>query len=256
MTDGLGNSGMSRTFDHITGPTPVTVRDEAGCYVPSILPAGGVTMSPPTVRPTTSRPTATWPAQYLWGELSPTGSRNDALPNLSGTQPVRTYTIGFSVPDSDSARMLQDMAEVGGGEYLDAQSYQELYDSFDRIMTFIRSNAETSFRGITVQGDGLFTGNYVYQNSFQGVEDGHWFGNIKKFCLLPESNSNFDCLLEWDPAREDYVVNDAPLDLWSSQRGFATQTGGAGARLWDQLNPGMTAFDASVPSDPTAAATS
>lgn len=253
MTDGEGNSGESVLFDQVGTPgvVDVTVRDSGDCYIPSILgpvgiPQGGQTRCGFAVL---APPHADVAAQYLWGNVGGgSAPLHDALPLVDGVQPIRTYTIGFSVEDEGARMLLQHMAEVGGGEYLPAENYQQLYDAFERIMIFIGSNAEASFTGVTVQRNGLISGNYIYQSSFQAVEEGHWFGNVKKFCLVPETLSDFTCVLVWNADEEDYVFNLNPVDLWSTERGYSTQQGGAGSRILAQM--GTTTSSGAVPSQP------
>lgn len=247
MTDGNGNSGLAYDFTQVQGePDLLQVRDAALWYVSTASRANGLTYGGPgQYRP----PHLDQAATYLWGDGALPTDRHDALPNVDGVQPIRTYTIGFNAPDAAQA-LLRDMAGNGGGEFYDATTYSELANAFDRAIFQINSNADASFQGITIQGDGLFSGNFVYQNSYQGADrSGHWYGNIKKFCLIPGPGAT-DCLLENNPLGDGFVINDEPRDLFVGGTGYATREGGVGERMLRRMTSDARRPPQTVPASP------
>ncbi|MEL6189698.1 MAG: hypothetical protein AAFU79_34175, partial [Myxococcota bacterium] len=98
---------------------------------------------------------------------------------------------------------------------------------------------------------GIFSGNYVYQNTYQGSDQsGHWYGNIKKYCLLPE-NTGDQCLLTED-ANGDLVPNPSAADLWTGSRSRVTREGGAGEMLLRQMGADAARPPTTVPASPLA----
>ena len=284
MTDGVGTYTIDRTgvifdlngdpyaypdgsapvpFDWIPSVTPVSANDSYYCYTPSVVPPTGspvplsFTLPPgPNEYTLACNSNGAFPphsdvaAEYLYGDYG-TDTLHDALPNVSGTQPLRTYTIGFQVPDNRARRLLEDMAAAGGGVYIDAQNFSALRRAFEQIIANVQTRGANTFSSLTVQGDGFSSGNYAYQSAFQGADEGHWFGNIKKHCIFPSTPSDNNCLLRYDPALEDFFINPNPVDLWTGTASNEVTVGGAGARVFEQFGSGTTATS-SVPSLPWA----
>ena len=219
MTDGEGN-GPSATFDWIQNTSNLTVRDAFGCFVSEQCSFG---FEPP--HPDEA-------AEYLYGEPD---ELHDALTRVDGIQPIRTHTIDFNAPE-DAKELLRAMAEEGGGSYFPADNYDQLASAFNSAIYQVNANADASFQGITVQGDGVFAGNFVYQNLIQGsARSGHWYGNIKKFCLFPDPPTYQDCYLEPGPGPGEWLLNPNPRDVWTGRTGFGTRVGGAGERILSSL---------------------
>lgn len=255
MTDGVGNGGVTSTFGWATGatgqpnPAAITVSDANTCYVAydTRAPQGTVV---PTCPATFAEPWGDSATGYLWGNGPTALDRHDLLPNVTGTQPIRTYTIGFNAP-AEAQTLLEDMARFGGGQYYDASNYDQLAYAFDQAILQINANANASFTGATVQTDGIFSGNHVYQNSYQGSDQsGHWYGNIKKYCLIPESTTD-QCLFRFNTAG-DLVLSTQPLDLWSGSRSVFTRIGGAGEMLLRQMGADAARPPETVPASPLA----
>lgn len=254
MTDGLGNgrddvSGLpvrrEEHFNWLPDVASVSVSDALNCY--------GTGSCPPEYLP----PHLDVAARYLYGTAD---TPHDALPSVgTGTldedQPLITYTVGFSAP-TEAANLMRAMAANGGGEYFEASNTRGLVAAFERAILQISQNSSGSFSGPTVQGDGFFSGNYVYQPYFQGRSGrGAWYGNLKKFCVYPTNLLTDECL--FDSAIVDgettWVYNATPRDVWTTDSGSGTRSGGAGLMVLDQMSPGALAVgDASIQSDPYA----
>ncbi len=243
MTDGVGNNPAEVTYSNVTG-APQGARDEGGCYSPTLFSNDGLVLRSGGCSGTQyTPPHGDVAAAYLFGPLDPLQPRANALPQLSGPdpKPIRTYTVGFLVgggPNYASNRLLGDMARAGGGTYLSADNFEQLYDAFDRIMSQIMANAEASFQAPAQERVGLFSGNSVYRSSFLGVAEGPWVGNVKKHCQFPSEEdrlgANGDrCAFEWVDG--EWVANPTPEDEWFGGRATGTNAGGAGAVVYRRL---------------------
>lgn len=252
-------------FSYLGGPS-VSPDSSFRCYERTILPpltnAERTTYNlvGPTDYPCSgwgiSPPYGDAAAYYIHGDPS---NPNDALLNVTGDQPLHIYTVGFGVyPQSEI--LLRDMAEVGGGQYIPATNVESLNAAFEQIITNIQTRRPASFRNVSVQGAGFNSGNYVYQSAFQGSETGHWFGNLKKFCLYPTNTLDTTCFFKWDSGLQDYVINPDPRDTWSGvggsgaapnpsnpvTDGYNPLLGGAGAQIFESYGAG-TDRDSPVP---------
>lgn len=229
MTDGVGN-GPSGTASWISGS--LTINDQS----------------------TGSPPYADAFAAYMFDNN--TGTPVDALTNVTGTQPIRTYSIAFNAPPSAQS-LLYNMAAEGDGAYYTATSYAQLDQAFTDIITSIVGRSKVSFAGNTVQNDGIFAGNYAYTTVFKPYDQGPWHGTTRKYCIIPTSPSNTDCLFYYpggDPTQPLYT-NPSPVDIWSAQTPYpalsldATE-GGSGRRIWNDLFGGVATYTDNPPSSP------
>ena len=239
MTDGVGNQNYQDNpvpFDFIPANSSLNVSDTQYCY-----PTGcGSVIAPPF---------SDQAAAYLVRDSS--GDIVDALPLLSDTelpdgstrgQPIRTYTIAFE-PDATSAEFLRDMALAGEGEPFTATSYEQLDTAFESIISNIIPRSQVAFSPGTVQNDGLFSGNYMYRATFQPAENSHWFGTVKKHCVIPTGPSDTTCLFLENAAGE-LIGNPSVVDQWTGTNVPETTVGGTGQRILEALGA------PSVPSNP------
>lgn len=222
MADGQGTSGAPQTFSWISGEPPLVAGN------PQIPDA----------------------AAYVFGDL--TDGPHDALQNVVGIQPIRTHTIGVNASD-DANELLQLIAESGGGEALQGNNYDSLYTAFNNAMYQVNANADASFQGAAVQSAGLFTGNFVYQNLVQGAgRSGHWYGNVKKYCLFPETPED-NCFLEEGSTEGEWILNLEPSDIWSNSISYQTREGGVGRRIMSAMAGAVVDTPPSeIPGDPYA----
>ena len=232
MSDGVGNSRSPVPFDFVPGNADIYVSDADYCF--------GSTSSGCPPEPYLDRA-----ARYLL--QTDNGNDADVLLSLSGTQPIRTYAIGFQAPSAADA-LMRAMAAEGDGEAFTATSYEQLTDAFGQIISDIVTRSRVSFNAGTVQADGLFSGNYLYQSIFRPAGEGHWIGTTKKHCVFPE-NGLSGCLFFRDTATGDFVVNPAPTDVWTGETTVGADAGGTGAIMLNTTF-GVANVNASPPSQP------
>ncbi len=230
MTDGVGNANNRFnpvTFNFIPANPAMQVADTNYFY-----PAGdGYQYTPPF---------SDQAAQYLVRDSG--GNIVDALPNVSDTvlpggggtrgQPIRTYTIAFDAPGV-ATTFLRDMAYAGEGEPHTATSYEQLDNAFENIISSIIPRSQVAFSPGTVQNQGFFSGNYMYRATFQPAESGHWFGTVKKHCVLPASPTDTTCLFQENAG--DLYGNPAVVDLWTNSALPEATAGGSGQQIMDAL---------------------
>lgn len=236
MTDGVGG-GTSGTASWITGQPAITISDQSSG----------------------SPPYADALAAYMFD--GNTGVPVDALTNVGApppadpAQPIRTYSIAFNAP-IQAQNLLFNMAAEGDGGYYSATSYAQLDQAFTDIITKIVSRSNVAFTGGTVQNDGIFAGNYVYTTAFKPLDQGHWLGTTRKYCIIPNPPSDNSCIFYYpsgDPTQPLYT-NPAARDIWSSQTAYPATSqdatdGGSGRRIWNDLF-GVAAQTDNPPSNP------
>lgn len=171
----------------------------------------------------------------------------DAMPNITGVQPIRTYTIGFGTGISAVGQnLLQRMATQGDGGYWSAVGYQQLSDAFTQIILSVVARSNVAFNPGTIQNDGLVSGNYVYSTSFKPYDKGAWFGTTKKHCMAPTSPTDTTCLL-MDDGSGNLIVNPTPRDIWTNTNSSNAAVGGTGEVIWRDI------FGVTGPTDPVPA---
>ncbi len=176
----------------------------------------------------------------------------DSLPNVTGVQPIRTYTISLGNGITAAGQsLLSNMASGGGGQYYPATSYTQLDAAFSQIILSIVARSNVGFSTGTIQGDGLFSGNYVYTSSFKPYQAANWFGTTKKHCITPANATDTTCVFMDDGSNTGTLItNPTPLDIWSNTSVMAADVGGTGAMIWSNLFGGVTSATAPVPSNP------
>lgn len=148
--------------------------------------------------------------------------------NLPGTQTVDTYTIGFTT----SQTLLQDTATAGGGEYVMANSADELASAFEGFLGTISDTNDTfsppalaanSFNGISHF-------NKLYFALFEPAATPKWDGNVKPY-RLNDSYQLVDATgADATDARGFFLSTSR--SLWSSTAdGGSIAAGGANGQL-------------------------
>jgi type IV pilus assembly protein PilY1 len=101
--------------------------------------------------------------------------------NISGTQTVETYTIGFTT----SQTLLQDTATAGGGEYVMANSADELASAFAGFLgTISETNDTFSPPALAANSfNGISHFNKLYFALFEPAATPKWNGNVKPYSL-------------------------------------------------------------------------
>jgi len=156
----------------------------------------------------------------------------------SGDQTINMYTIGFNF----SGDLLRDMASMGGGQFYEASTSNELANVFKAIITDILART-TSFATPSLSVNAfnrLFHRNEVYFSLFKPTARARWEGNTKKYQLC-ESTANGCTLGEildvnGDPAiGTNNRILDTAESFWSGiTDGNQVDVGGAGNEM--QLN--------------------
>jgi type IV pilus assembly protein PilY1 len=117
-------------------------------------------------------------------------------PALTGSQTVRTYTIGFGADvasggsDSNGAEFLNKVAQSGGGSYFSAQSADSLVQVFRTIVSNIL-NINTTFvaPAVTVNTFNQLTDrNELYFAVFKPGTNIDWRGNLKRYQIAQKTN--------------------------------------------------------------------
>ncbi len=112
-------------------------------------------------------------------------AQNDLRPDLTGTQSVVTYTIGFGVSNS----LLQRAAAQGGGQYYTTSTADELANAFQLALKSIQSQTESFVAPVvpvsqttrTQSGDRLYIALFQPRNT-----NLRWPGNLKKYAVSAE----------------------------------------------------------------------
>jgi len=150
---------------------------------------------------------------------------------LDGDQTINTYTIGFNF----SGDLLRDMASLGGGEFYEASTSNELANVFKAIITDVLGRT-TSFATPSLSVNAfnrLYHGNEVYFSLFTPNARARWAGNTKKYQLC-ESTANGCVLGEILDANgvpalgSDNRIRDLAESFWSGVTdGSEVEVGGA-----------------------------
>jgi type IV pilus assembly protein PilY1 len=110
-----------------------------------------------------------------------------------GKQNIITHTIGFGDGISEYAiAMLERAATFGGGTYYEAQNPNELVSKFNEIISGVMDQ-NTSFASPAVSVNAFNRSthlNDLYFTLFKPATSGHWPGNLKKYELLFEVDTN------------------------------------------------------------------
>jgi hypothetical protein len=188
--------------------------------------------------PTESRYVRRWEpwrgADYMW-------SHPDLLCDVPGDQRISTYALGFGAPGSFSPYNLQRIAADGGGEYFYASDVSGLNAAFESIISSLRARSALFFAPIAIESGSLFPDNYAYVTSFRPNQTGPWYGNLKKYCVLPPvkeggvfDTSDDSCLLKSEDGQK-LLTNPGAVDIWTGSKAIASDAGGAGALVLDEL---------------------
>jgi type IV pilus assembly protein PilY1 len=169
--------------------------------------------------------------------------QNDCNPTMGdGTsfdkQNIVTYTIGFKTSQS----LLQRTAAKGGGEYFTAESYSELKEAFDQIMSnIVEKNACYVAPVVPISRmNRVFAGDKIYLGFFKPQQSGRWIGNIKRYAL-----QNTGTLLDVNNqpvTTADGLIKDNAHSWWTTlgYDGPAVEKGGAAEALALQIGSGAT----------------
>lgn len=194
------------------------------------VPAGCTTSSPDNE-----------PCEYQNGgsdyldDVTKVMAQNDLRSDLSGTQSIATYTIGFS----ESNTLLENAAAQGGGKYYTASTADELADAFQLALKSIQSQTESFVAPVVPVSQTTRTqsGDRLYIALFQPRDATlRWPGNLKKYAVNADGQ-----LLDAD----GHAATDASGDILATARsywdtaasGSAVSKGGVGEILAKRVTP-------------------
>lgn len=149
-------------------------------------------------------------AKYLY--------ESDLRPDLTGTQNVITYTIGFDVIPQHN--LLGRAAAHGGGRYFQADNAQQLVDAFQNIVGEVLEKTSSFVAPIVPVSrmERTSAGDKIYLALFQPKQNRMWSGNIKKFGV-GQSGANLGKIFDrsGNPALDDRgQILDSARSFWPS----------------------------------------
>ncbi|GEM_PF-2391785 len=119
---------------------------------------------------------------------------HDLRSDLDGNQNLTTYTIKFRQGDS---HLLQHAAQVGGGQYYDAQNYEQLVSSIRNAIHYILQS-NPSFAPISAPKSVTLGEAYGFISWFKPYEDRRiWEGHMEAYEL--NENGEFETDSEGNP---------------------------------------------------------
>ena len=118
---------------------------------------------------------------------------HDLRTDLTGTQNIITYTIGFTV--SSQWDLLERTAGHGHGKYYFCEDAQGLAESFQNVISDILAKSSSFVAPIVPvsQMEKSTAGDKMYLALFKPQRDGMWKGNIKKFGIAQPMGVTSDC---------------------------------------------------------------
>jgi type IV pilus assembly protein PilY1 len=151
-------------------------------------------------------------------------------------QTVNTYTVGFL----KDLEILQNTATNGGGVYYPANNVSALNAALTNIISDLTSRNEAfSAAAVPVsRANKAYAGNYVYYGLFQPRNNENWNGNLKKYGITDlgviKDKNGLDAV-------SGGLIIDNTQSYWSAAAdGPAVTEGGAGAKLYDDIEAGST----------------
>ncbi|MCJ8300718.1 MAG: VWA domain-containing protein, partial [Pseudomonadales bacterium] len=106
--------------------------------------------------------------------------------SLFAKQNLSTYTVGFALDDTDALNMLRDAAEkegYGHGKYFNAQSADDLKNSFSNALTQITKTSQSVAASSSNSGE-LSAGSMLYQSRYIASV---WEGEVLALPISPET---------------------------------------------------------------------
>ncbi|MEJ6497436.1 pilus assembly protein [Pseudoalteromonas lipolytica] len=163
----------------------------------------------------------------------------DLYPATSVVDGANVYTIGFGKGLVQNAGdILQATADNGGGDYIFAESQEELNEAFDNVLTDIRE-VNSTFSSPSVasnNSDKLSHRDAVYFPMFLPSNDARWRGNLKK--LKVSGGVVVDVNLDSALGNDGAILSTAKT-YWQSNSnliadGGSVEKGGVNAYLAEQ----------------------
>ena len=114
-------------------------------------------------------------AKYLY--------EKDYLPDIPGTQNVKTHTIAFDLQQNDAVALLQETANNGGGQFYSASDAGSLTGAINQIIDEVNRSAKTFVTpAVSVSSANKFAhDNTLYFALFEPKVSPQWIGNMKGY---------------------------------------------------------------------------
>ncbi|MFT4997135.1 MAG: type IV pilus assembly protein PilY1, partial [Flavobacteriales bacterium] len=180
-------------------------------------------------------------------EMALAMANRDMNLNVSGTNTVKTYTIGLDI----DLPLLENTADSGNGEYFTATSLNDLEEAFQSIIVDILSDAG-SFTAPAVSVNAFNESrnrNELYFALFEPSGTPRWAGNIKKYFLSNSGellDKNGDIAID----QASSFFKETAQSFWSSLvDGTNVALGGAAGKLTTSRNIYAT-YDNDAPNIP------
>jgi type IV pilus assembly protein PilY1 len=158
---------------------------------------------------------------------------HDLDPALAGLQNVTTYTVGFGVDVLlGDTSILQETAELGGGEYYPAGDTASLQSALSQIVFDILEDASTYSTPTAPVNAFNRTQNLadVFVSVFSPAINAHWPGNLKKYRFVNNVLTDQSGQPAVDPGTGFF--KDTAQSFWSdSVDGARVESGGAANEL-------------------------
>jgi type IV pilus assembly protein PilY1 len=164
----------------------------------------------------------------------------DQSSTLDNDQLVVTSTIGFDLGDANATQFIKDMANLGGGDFYEATSADDLTTIFETFLAQVR-NVPTSFVAPSLATNAfnrLLSRDEIYFGLFTPENDIRWPGNAKKFNICVDSDDGCTPgeILDASGAvaiddTDDRFFDDSRSHWSSIDDGGLTTVGGTGAEI-------------------------
>jgi type IV pilus assembly protein PilY1 len=178
--------------------------------------------------------------------------QSDLRPDVSGTQNVKSYYIGFGSDffdantgtSSASFQFLVNAATAGGGQAYTATDYASLTSVFNSIVADIAVDVDTSFSAPSVAVNAFNrtqTLDDLYVSVFSPQTTMHWPGNLKKYKVINEVVLDANGTAAVNPST-GFFKNGA-RSYWSATAdGPDVVLGGAAHKLPDPANRNLYTY--------------
>ncbi len=155
-----------------------------------------------------SAPPVGWPASWncynysslYLDDIAKYMQDKDFRPDITGTQVIDTYTVGFTTSDFAND-LLEKTAQVGNGQFFTSNDPESLSIAIIAAISDIIRKAQT-FTAATVPASRTTDGNNIYTSYFIPADaDPFWEGHIKNFEFTAAGeihDANGDCAVD-DP---------------------------------------------------------
>ena len=156
----------------------------------------------------------------------------DLRPDLSGTQNVVTYVIGFGIGN----QLLRSTAKWGsGGKYpfVRANNTTALINAFTNLLDDISPGGKSGFSSTAIPSEGMVSGGYLYFPVAYPAATGNWSGDLKKYAI------------QRDTVKEAVNIIESQTPVWSVEAKLKERAqGGADTRnIYTVFVPGRELTD-------------